>query len=58
MSEATYEIEGNRYTEREVITIYEYWHTHLDCEDIVDAINHVIEYNYNKVLSAFVKNNS
>lgn len=58
MSEANYEIEGKTYTEKEVIAIYEYWRKHLDCEDITDAINHVIEYNHNEFSSAFVKNNS
>lgn len=58
MAEANYEIEGNTYPEDEVISVYEYWRTHLDCEDITDAINHVVDYNHNEVLSSFVKNNS
>ena len=55
MSEVSYEIKGKSYREDDVIAIYEYWRTNLDCEDITDAINHVID--YNKVLSAFVKKN-
>ena len=58
MPEVDYEIQGKMYTEGEIRAIYEYWSKHLDCEDITDAINHVIDYNYNKSLSAFVKNNS
>lgn len=42
--------------EEDVVFVYEYLRCQLDCEDITDAINHVIEYNKN--LSAFIKKNS
>ncbi len=52
-----YNIKGKNYTEDEVISVYEYWHCHLDSDDINDAIEHVIEYGHDKELSEFVKAN-
>jgi hypothetical protein len=57
MSKVSYEIKGKRYTEEEVVGVYEYWLAHLDSEDINDAIDHVIENGGDKELSTFVKAN-
>lgn len=57
MSELSYEINGKKYTEDEVISVYEYWYCQLDSDDINDAIEHVIEYGHDKELSEFVEAN-
>lgn len=57
MPKVSYEINSKRYTEDEVISVHEYWHSHLDIEDIRDAIEHVIENGGDKDLSRFVREN-
>ena len=55
MPKVSYEIDGKRYTEEEVMSVYEFWRSQLDCEDITDAINHVIDYRVLYANDNFVK---
>ena len=58
MPEVIYKIDGKRYSEEEVIKIYQFWRHYCDTNDIDDEINHVKEYGNDRELSDFAVRNT